>query len=156
MKLNFKLGNNIFLQGNKVISYETHVATIKEDGIHCLGKYSRTTSKQIYKVAYELNLAIHKLDIKQVFYKYEYGIKLSINQCLSERVSRYIISYLKDNGLDYTKCSHKDMLPMLQGIPNVKSDDWKMLCEYLKLPKDTPTPQEQQKQHDRVIKMIFG
>lgn len=156
MQLNFKLGNNIFLQGNKVISYETHVATIKEDGIHVLGKYSRTTSKQIYKVAYELNLQIHKSDVKQVFYKHEYGAKFSIDRCLSQKISEYIIGYMRENGLDYLKCSYNDMIPMIHNIPNVGPSDWAILRDYLRLPKDMPSPQEQEKQYLKARDLLFG
>lgn len=155
MQLNLKLGNNIFLQGNKVISYETHVATIKKDGIHVLGKFSRTTSKQVYKVAFQLNLQIHKSDVKQVFYKHEYGAKFSINNCLGEKISEYVIGYMREKELDYTKCNHKDIMAMLCNIPNVGPSDWAILRDYLKLPKDMPSPQEQEKQYIKARKLIF-
>lgn len=155
MHLNLKLGENIFLQGNKVISYETHVADIKKDGIHALGKYSRTTSKQIYKVACELNLQIHKSDIKQVFYKHEYGAKFSIDRCLSQKISKFIIGYMREKELDYLKCSHEDVLPMLITIPDVGPRDWEILRDYLQLPNDTPSPQEQEKQYIKARRLIF-
>jgi hypothetical protein len=156
MQLNLKLGNNIFLQGNKVISYETHVANIEEDGIHCLGKYSMTTGKQIYKVAYKLNLDIHKSNVKQVFYKHEYGVKFSIDRCLSQKISEYIIGYMRENGLDYLRCSYDDIMSMLHNIPDVGPNDWAILRDYLGLPKDTPSPQEQEKQMKKAMDILFG
>jgi len=156
MQLNLKLGNNIFLQGNKVISYETHVATIKKDGIHVLGKFSRTTSKQVYKVAFQLNLQIHKLEVKQEFYKHEYGVKFSIDRCLGEKISEYIIGYMKEKELDYTKCNQENIMAMLCNIPDVGPRDWVILRDYLELPKDTPSPQEQEKQHIKARALIFG
>ena len=155
MHLNLKLGENLFLQGNKVISYETHVADIREDGVHALGKYSVTTGKQIYKVAYKLNLGIHKSNVKQEFYKHEYGAKFSIDNCLSQKMSEFIIDYMRSKGLNYLRCSHEDMMPMLHGIPNVGPKDWKIICEYLELPKDTPTPQEQEWQFEQAISVLF-
>jgi hypothetical protein len=85
MQLNFKLGNNLFLQGDKVISYETHVADIKDGHIQARGKYSRTTSKQINKVASTLKLKLHSSDKREDFWKHEFGAKFSIDNCLSER-----------------------------------------------------------------------
>jgi hypothetical protein len=155
MQLNFKLGNNIFLQGNKIISYETHVADIKKDGIYVLGKYSRTTTKQISKVASILRIALHSSDKRKDFYKHEYGAKFSINNCLGEKISEYVIGYMREKELDYTKCNHKDIMAMLCNIPNVGSSDWAILRDYLKLPKDMPSPQEQEKQYIKARKLIF-
>ena len=129
MQLNFKLGNNIFLQGDKVISYETHVADIKDGYIEARGKYSRTTSKQISKVASVLKLKLHTSNKKGDFYRYEYGAKFSIDNCLSQKISAFIIGYMREKELDYLRCSHKDMLPMLITIPNVGPKDWGILKE---------------------------
>jgi hypothetical protein len=155
MQLNFKLGNNIFLQGNKVISYETHVADIKEGCIKARGRYSRTTGKQISKVASTLKLSLHKSDKKEDFYKHEYGAKFSIDNCLSEKISLFIIGYMREKELDYLRCSHKDILPMLVTIPNVGPKDWDILKEYLNLPQDTPTPQQQEKDTAKALAILF-
>jgi hypothetical protein len=155
MQLNFKLGNNIFLQGNKVISYETHVADIKEGYIEARGRYSRTTGKQISKVASTLKLNLHKSDKKGDFYRYEYGVKFSIDNCLSEKISAFIIGYMRENELDYLRCSHEDILPMLVTIPNVGPKDWGILKEYLNLPQDTPTPQQQEKDTAKALAILF-
>jgi len=155
MQLNFKLGNNIFLQGNKVISYETHVADIKEGYIEARGKYSRTTGKQISKVASTLKLNLHKSDKKEDFYRHEYGAKFSIDNCLSEKISSFIIGYMRENELDYLRCSHEDILPMLVTIPNVGPKDWDILKGYLNLPHDTPTPQQQEKDTAKALAILF-
>jgi hypothetical protein len=155
MQLNFKLGNNIFLQGDKVISYETHVADIKDGYIEARGKYSRTTSKQISKVASVLKLKLHTSNKKGDFYRYEYGAKFSIDNCLSQKISAFIIGYMREKELDYLRCSHKDMLPMLITIPNVGPKDWGILKEYLNLPQDTPTPQQQEKYTAKALAILF-
>ncbi len=47
---------NLRIEGNKVISYVTHVATIEGDTLKQLGYWSMTTQKHINYVAKELNL----------------------------------------------------------------------------------------------------
>ena len=59
MKLE-KYKQNLKIEGNKVISYITHVATIKGDELHQLGYWSMTTQKHINYVAKELNLNLIK------------------------------------------------------------------------------------------------
>jgi uncharacterized protein YgbK (DUF1537 family) len=49
MKL--KVANNLFIVGTQVISYETVVARIKGRQILVNGSYSRTTGKQIARLA---------------------------------------------------------------------------------------------------------
>ena len=59
MKLS-KHKQNLKIEGNKVISYTTHVATIKGDELHQLGYWSQTTQKHINFVAQELGLTLIK------------------------------------------------------------------------------------------------
>tara|TARA_R110002012_G_scaffold258656_1_gene439660 strand:- start:426 stop:599 length:174 start_codon:yes stop_codon:yes gene_type:complete len=51
---------NLRIEGNKVISYVTHVATIEGDTLKQLGYWSMTTQKHINYVAKELNLKLIK------------------------------------------------------------------------------------------------
>jgi len=55
-----KYKQNLKIEGNKVISYITHVATIKGNELHQLGYWSMTTQKHINYVAKELNLNLIK------------------------------------------------------------------------------------------------
>ena len=59
MKLN-KYKKNLKIEGNKVISYTTHVATIKGDELRQLGYWSATTTRHINYVTEELNLTLIK------------------------------------------------------------------------------------------------
>jgi hypothetical protein len=59
MKLS-KYKQNLKIEGNKVISYTTHVATIKDNELHQLGYWSQTTQKHINFVAQELDLNLIK------------------------------------------------------------------------------------------------
>lgn len=53
-----KIKNNLHIDGNKVISYTTHVATIQDDKLIVLGKWSNTTSRHISHVANMFNLKV--------------------------------------------------------------------------------------------------
>ena len=51
---------NLSIIGDKVISYDTHVATITEGKLFQLGCWSQTTQKHINYVAQELDLTLIK------------------------------------------------------------------------------------------------
>jgi|TARA_R110001592_G_scaffold27824_1_gene103117 hypothetical protein len=55
-----RYNQNLRIEGNKVISYITHVATIEGNELHQLGYWSMTTQKHINYVAKELNLKLIK------------------------------------------------------------------------------------------------
>jgi len=55
-----KYKQNLSIQGNKVWSYTTHVATIAEGKLFQLGYWSHTTQKHINYVASELDLTLIK------------------------------------------------------------------------------------------------
>jgi hypothetical protein len=102
-----------------------------------------------------LKLKLHSSDKREDFWKHEYGAKFSIDNCLSEKISEFIIGYMREKELDYLKCSHEDMLPMLVTIPNVGPKDWGILKKYLNLPQDTPTPQQQEKDTAKSLAILF-
>ncbi len=56
MKKLARYKQNLRIDGNRVISYTTHVATIENGNLIQLGWWSRTTQKHINYVAQELNL----------------------------------------------------------------------------------------------------
>ena len=49
---------NLRIEGNKVWSYTTHVATIKFQTLHQLGSWSSTTQRHINYVARKLKLTL--------------------------------------------------------------------------------------------------
>tara|TARA_R110000764_G_scaffold104633_1_gene190261 strand:- start:2357 stop:2533 length:177 start_codon:yes stop_codon:yes gene_type:complete len=55
-----KYKQNLKVQGNKVWSYSTHVATIEGNDLIQLGYWSQTTQKHINYVADELDLILIK------------------------------------------------------------------------------------------------
>ena len=52
---------NLRIEGNKVISYYTHVATIEGGQLIQLGYWSQTTQKHINYVAREMGLGLIKI-----------------------------------------------------------------------------------------------
>lgn len=59
--MNFnKYKQNLRIEGNKIYSYSTHVATINGDELLQLGYWSMTTQKHINYAAKELNLKLNK------------------------------------------------------------------------------------------------
>ena len=54
-KLN-RYKENLRIDGDRVISYSTHVATIEGDRLRVLGYWSKTTTKPVNYVAAELGL----------------------------------------------------------------------------------------------------
>ena len=55
-----KYKQNLSIQGNKVWSYTTHVATIDGNDLLQLGYWSQTTQKHINYVANQLDLVLIK------------------------------------------------------------------------------------------------
>ena len=55
-----KYKQNLKIEGNQVLSYSTHVATIEGENLVQLGWWSVTTQKHINYIANELNLNLIK------------------------------------------------------------------------------------------------
>jgi hypothetical protein len=56
MKKLARYKNNLRIDGDRVISYSTHVATIDGDTLRILGTWSQTTTKHVNYVAAQLGL----------------------------------------------------------------------------------------------------
>ena len=137
-KLRFKLGANLFLFGDNIISYSTHVATITPNGVEANGKYSRTTTKHIAYVSGILGLPMIDSKEKQYFGRYEYGVKCkpTDEMMLSEKTSLHILQTFRNEGKDI--CSHpsdyKNVIRSLRELPKVSAMDWAYICLYLDIP----------------------
>ncbi len=55
-----KYRKNLRIDGNKVMSYDTHVATISGDNLKQLGHWSKTTQKHINYVSQVMGLHVVK------------------------------------------------------------------------------------------------
>ncbi len=93
MKL--KIKDNLHLEGNEIISYETRVATITKDGIISNGSYSSTTGKHIRYVAGILGLNVIKSKTRQPFYEFQLGIKINFRGSISKEGTRSILEYMR-------------------------------------------------------------
>lgn len=124
----YQLSPNLFLDGNKVFSYTTHVAEIKEDKLEVFGKYSRTTSKHIYHVSkiFGLPVEINK-DKQKDFYKLPMGMAAVSprEKCLSQKTSLFILGKLGPNPSRETWFTH------LGDLPQIPALDWAFICLHL-------------------------
>jgi hypothetical protein len=104
-----QIAQNLFLVGNRVISYETHVATVefypKELGrrpkLVSLGKWSRTTGKHIQRVRQLLDATFIESKERHAFYQFELGAKCQIPGSISPAGSAPVFEAMRSgNPLD--------------------------------------------------------
>ena len=144
--LNLKLSPNLHIAGDRILSYDTHVATIHFDpslspSIHnrivAFGKYSRTTGKHIARVATLLGVPIDYIkDEKQVFFKYMQGVVCNpVDNYLSPEISQMLLSNFWDQAgfVD-------DLISYHEKGQSLKRSDWRILCRYWGIPEDSPKP----------------
>ena len=128
---NYKLKENLFLIGKKVISYETWVATIKDGKIYERGRYSRTTSKHINYVSELTGSPIERSNEKKrhTFYKYEIGgAKFNIEGAIPPKVSKKILLGMKE-GIAY--------VVVISSIKNkIRKKDWELIYKPKTLTKE--------------------
>ena len=119
----FKVSNNLFVVEDRIISYETEVASIDGDSINEGGKFSRTTTRHISKVASLLGKRIIPSKTKPDFYKHEMGIRIDYSNCVSPKATALIFEKIK-NGikLEIAIASLKNELP---------KKDWALLLPHI-------------------------
>lgn len=144
--LNLKLSPNLHIAGDRIISYDTHVATIHFDpdlspSIHnrivAFGKYSRTTGKHIVRVATLLNVPIdYEKNEKQSFLKYMQGVVCNpVEDYLSPEISRMLLDNFRDQ-----EGFVDDLIHYHEQGQTLKRSDWRILCRYWGIPEDSPKP----------------
>jgi hypothetical protein len=117
----FKVRDNLYVEGNNVISYETIVAIIEGDTIRELGKFSRTTTKHISKVALLMNKKVVPTTEKRKadFYKFEMGVRTAYDNCIGQKASLLILESIgKGIPYDVTLATLKGKIP---------KKDWNLL-----------------------------
>lgn len=75
-----KVGHNMFVDGNKFISFTTHVATIEGDKLIENGKYSATTSKHVSKYAKTMGLEVVRSKERPEFDKLWMGVIINLKK----------------------------------------------------------------------------
>jgi hypothetical protein len=128
----YKIKDSLFIIGDKVISYETHVATIEGNKLIEKGKYSRTTSKHIHLVSELLGLEIvhSKKKMKGSFFKFELGV-VKLNEtgnAISPKSSKIILNMLRE-GFSYE-------LTVAASKNKISKKDWNLLEKPETLGKD--------------------
>jgi hypothetical protein len=124
----YQLSPNLFLDGNRVFSYNTHVADVHPDKLEVFGKYSRTTSKHIYHVSKLFSIPVEINPEKQRdFYKLPmgFGAVSPKTRCLSQKTSIFILGKLGPNPSRETWFNH------LGDLPQVPALDWAFICLHL-------------------------
>jgi hypothetical protein len=120
-KNTYKVTDNLYVEGDSVISYETVVARIEGGTLVELGKFSRTTSKHISKVAKLMGKKIIAADkkTKPDFYKFEMGVRTAYDNCISQKASLLILESIGKNiPYDVTLATLKGKIP---------KKDWNLL-----------------------------
>lgn len=96
--LTIKISTNFYLKGNQIWSYLTHVGNLEGDKIISFGKFSRTTTKQVYALARTLDLPIETQHKTTYFNKFEMGcgdFKNCYPYALSDRASSEVVKAMK-------------------------------------------------------------
>jgi len=119
----YKIKDNLYIKGNKVISYETIVAEIKGNELIENGRYTRTTSKHIHLISriLDLNIVPSKVKMKDSFYKHDYGVKCNSNfkTVIGAKASRVIFEKIKEG------CSYEIAVAMSKS--SIPKKDWEAL-----------------------------
>jgi hypothetical protein len=71
-----KIKDNLFIEGENVISYETVVAKIDGNNLIELGKFSKTTSKHVKAVAELYDLTVIPSTERPKFEKLDYKTRI--------------------------------------------------------------------------------
>lgn len=95
-QITLRINDNLHIVGNRVISYETEVALIKEDAIYAYGRYSRTTGKQLGNLSRLVGRNLIVPNSRAEFDKYEQGWvpDLRIPDSVSPDSSRKILAWM--------------------------------------------------------------
>lgn len=112
----YKIKDSLFIIGNKVISYETHVATIEGNKLIEKGKYSKTTTKHIYFVSELLGLELvsSSKKMKGSFFKFDIGAVMlnGTENAISPKTSIKILNRLKEGySYDLAIMTLKNQIP---------------------------------------------
>ena len=97
MNITLRVKQNLHVEGDSIISYETEVARIHPDGIEVFGKYSRTTSKHITFLAGMLELPIKSQPTSRPYFReLMYGTNVRYDNSVCPKSSTRILTHLKE------------------------------------------------------------
>jgi hypothetical protein len=121
-----KIKDNLWIKGNTIVSYETEVATIKDDTILEHGKFTRTTTKHICAIASMFSLKI-KTDPNSAgvrFWKFEQGVRCDspTTKTLSQRISNEAAQH-------FVACG-RDLIAALSVVSQIGKKDLELIKSY--------------------------
>lgn len=97
MNITLRVKQNLHIEGDSIISYETEVARIHPDGIEVFGKYSRTTSKHITLLAGMLGLPIKLQSTSRPYFReLMYGANVRYDNSVCPESSKRILTHMKE------------------------------------------------------------
>lgn len=142
-----KLKDNLWVRGDKVISYETVVGKIVGDTLIELGKFSRTTSKHIHDVARRFGLSVKPAQTpkKESFYKFETGVKCEAPGALTVRTSQHIAQAMA-SGMNYLNAA--------ASVPNLSKRDLNLIKEWLRKEKISVETFEQLQKWHKIKELV--
>lgn len=113
MKL--KICDNLHLIDGAIISYSTQVGIVTSTGIKANGKYSRSTTKHIGRIAGLLGTSIEYATVDhQWFNCYELGVKVKCDGALGQESTRKILAKMRETSTSLLDASIM-VLPELKG-----------------------------------------
>jgi hypothetical protein len=120
-----KLKNNLFRDGNDIISYETVVARIEGSDLIELGKFTTITAKHIHYVAALYNLNLIRADKKNrpAFHEFDFGVKCTVSGALTKETSTVLSALMRNQDLTYIQA--------LASLDKVPARDQKLINQYL-------------------------
>jgi hypothetical protein len=120
-----KLGENLFLRENVIVSYTSEVGEIIDGFIHTKGKYSRTTTKHISTASGLLGKGVIWKDAKIPFFQYQEGVRIGRPaNLLKPATGKKMIQFMKE-GWSFAESS----LIVLDG--KVGGEDRLILSRYI-------------------------
>jgi len=121
MKL--KICDNLHIIDGAIISYSTEVGTLTPTSIEANGKYSRTTSKHIGRVARIVGKHVKWVTTsKQLFHQHYLGVRVTYSESLNPASTLKILTKMHETGSSLVDAAVLS-LPALKGKEYVKCTD---------------------------------
>jgi hypothetical protein len=144
-----KLGENLFLRENVIISYTTEVGDIVDGFIHTKGKYSRTTTKHISTASARLGKGVVWNQSKTPFFQYEEGVRIGRPaNLLKPATGLKIMDHMKE-GWTFIESA------VLLLTDKINGEDRMILSQYIDSLNLSQTFQEDIKNRRRAAELIF-
>jgi hypothetical protein len=144
-----KLGENLFLRENVIVSYTSEVGEIIDGFLHTKGKYSRTTTKHISTASDLLSKGVIWKDAKIPFFQYQEGVRIGRPaNLLKPATGKKMIQFMKE-GWTFIESA------VLLLTDKINGEDRMILSQYIDSLNLSQTFQEDIKNRRRAAELIF-